>query len=60
MYTYSVITVGEVETGDVHASIEHFDEHVGVPACGSESADDLCLAVAEIDLLEDVLEADTG
>ena len=57
---YLVITVREVETGDVHASVEHLDEHLSVPAGGSERADDLGLALAELDVLEDVLELDAA
>ena len=57
MYTYNVIAVREVESGDVHASVEHLDEHVSVPTGGSKCADDLGLAHVEVDLLEDVLEA---
>ena len=48
--------MGEVETSDVHASVKHLDEHVDVPAGGSEGADNLGLAEAEVNLLEDVLE----
>mgnify|MGYP006259916137 CR=1 FL=1 len=55
-----MITVREVETGDVHASVEHLDEHLSVPAGGSERADDLGLALAELDVLEDVLELDAA
>lgn len=53
-----MVTVREVETRYIHASVEHLDEHLGVPAGGSQSADDLGLAVLELDLLKDVLEAD--
>jgi len=55
--TYSVITVREVEAGNVHASVEHLHEHLGVPASGSQGADDFGLALVEIDRLKDVLEA---
>ena len=58
--TYNVITVGEVETGDVHASVEHLHEHISVPAGRAERADDLGLALAKVDLLEDVLEANSA
>ena len=50
----------EVEAGDVHAGVKHFDEHVSVPAGGSQSADNLSLALVQVDLLKDVLESDTG
>ena len=50
----------EVETSNIHASVEHLDEHIGVPACWSEGANDLGLAIGELNLLEDVLEADAA
>ena len=53
-----MVSVGEVKSGDVHAGVEHLDEHVGVPAGGTERAHDLGLSLAKVDLLEDVLEAD--
>ena len=58
--TYNVITVGEVETSDVHASVEHLHEHISVPAGRAERADDLGLAMGKVDLLEDVLEANSA
>ena len=58
--TYVVITVREVETGDVHASIKHLDEHVNVPAGWAQCADYLGFALVEIDLLKDVLESDVA
>ena len=58
--TYNVITVGEVETGDIHACIEHLNQHVNIPAGGSESTNDLSLAHGKVDLLENVLELDAG
>ena len=58
--TYNVITVGEVETSDVHASVEHLHEHISIPAGRSEGADDLGLALAKVNLLENVLEADSA
>ena len=60
MATYNMVTMGEVETGNVHAGVEHLYEHVNVPACGSERADNLCLAPVEINSLKDVLEADVA
>lgn len=60
MFTYDVVSVREVKSGNVHASVEHLDEHVGVPAGGSEGANDLGLPLAKVDLLEDVLEADSA
>ena len=58
--TYLVVSVREVETGNVHAGVEHLDEHVHVPTGGSEGADDLCLALSDIDLLKDVLETNVA
>ena len=43
--TYLVVSVGEVKAGNVHASVEHLDEALGVPAGGSEGADDLGLSL---------------
>ena len=60
MNTYDMVTMREVETGNVHASVEHLYEHVDVPASGSERADNLCLTLVEIDCLKDVLEADVA
>jgi hypothetical protein len=48
----------KVETSDVHAGVEHLDEHVDVPAGGSERANNLGLTVLKLDLLENVLESD--
>jgi len=53
-----MVSMREVETSDIHASIKHLDKHVYVPACGSQGADDFGLTLAELDLLKDVLEAD--
>ena len=53
-----MVTVREVETRYIHASVEHLDEHLYVPASRSQSADDLGLAMLELNLLKDVLEAD--
>ena len=55
-----MVSVGEVETGDIHACIEHLDQHVNIPAGGSESTNDLSLAHGKVDLLENVLELDAG
>ena len=49
----------EVKTGNVHASVEHLDEHLDVPTGGSESANDLGLALIEVNLLKNVLESNT-
>ena len=58
--TYIVIAVREVETRHIHASVEHLDEHVDVPAGRAQCANDLGFALAELDLLEDVLESDAA
>ena len=55
-----MVTVREVETSNVHASVKHFNEHVNVPAGGAKGADNLGLALGEIDALKDVLELDAG
>ena len=57
--TYNVISMREVKTGNVHASVEHLDEHLDVPTGGSESANDLGLALIEVNLLKNVLESNT-
>ena len=56
--TYDVISVGEIETSDIHAGVEHLHEHLDIPAGGSEGANDLGLALVEINSLKDVLESD--
>ena len=53
-----VISVGEIETSDIHAGVEHLHEHLDIPAGGSEGANDLGLALVEINSLKDVLESD--
>ena len=58
--TYNVVAVREIEARDVHASVEHLDEHVGVPAGRAKRADNLGLAVVEVNLLENVLEANVA
>lgn len=55
-----VVTMREVETGNIHASVEHLDKHVDVPAGRSECANDLGLAGLRIDGLENVVEADVA
>ena len=55
-----VVTMGEVEAGNVHASVNHLDEHVNVPAGWAQGADDLGAALGDIDALEDVGELDAG
>lgn len=54
-----MISVRKVETRYIHASVKHLDEHLGVPTGWAQGADDFGLALGELDLLKDVLEADT-
>ena len=49
-----MVTVGEVKAGDVHASIQHFDEILYIPAGGTKGANDFGLSRVGIDALEDV------
>lgn len=49
-----MVPMGEVKTGDVHASIDHLDKRVNVPAGGTHGANDLGLAQIGIDVFEDV------
>ena len=58
--TYLVVSMREIETGNIHSCIEHFDKHFNFPTGGSKSTDDLSLAHRKIDLLKDVLELDAG
>ena len=54
-----MITVGEVKASDVHAGVEHLNEHFNIPAGWAEGAHDLGLAEAKVNLLENVLELDS-
>lgn len=51
-----MVTVGKVETSNVHASVKHFDEHFDIPACWAKGANDFGLPCVGIDALEDVCE----
>lgn len=53
-----VITVGEVETSDVHAGVDHLYEGLNRVASGSKGADDLGAAEVGINRFEDVVELD--
>ena len=53
-----MISVGEVETSDVHSCVKHLDKHINIPTGWSKGAHDLSFASGKIDLLEDVLELD--
>lgn len=55
-----MVTVGEVEAGNVHAGINHLDEHVDFPAGWAKSANDFGSALGNIDGFEDVGEFDSG
>ena len=55
-----VITVGEVEAGNVHAGVDHLAELFDALASGAERADNLGAALGGVDGLEDVGELDVG
>jgi len=48
--------MGEVETGNVHTSIQHFDEVLDIPTSRAKGANDFGLPCVGVDTLEDVLE----
>ena len=52
--------MGEVQASDVHTSIEHLDEHIDIPASGSEGANDLGFASSHIDGLEHLRKSDVS
>ena len=56
-FTYLVVTKGEVEADDIHASVNHLLHGDGVVAAGPEGANDCGLALTLINRFEDVLEA---
>jgi hypothetical protein len=58
-HTYLVVSVGEVETADVHAGIDHLDKHVHVPAGGTQGAHDLDLTALGVYRLKDVAKLDS-
>jgi len=43
-----VISMGEVESGDIHAGVKHFDETVYIPAGGSKGANNFGFACLDI------------
>ena len=53
-----MVTVREVETGNVHASVQHFNEIFDIPAGWAKGADNFGLPRVGVDALEDVLEFD--
>ena len=55
---YLVISVGEVETGHIHASVQHFDEIFDIPTRWAKGANDFGLPCVGVDALEDVIELD--
>lgn len=52
--------MGEIETCDVHASVDHLDEHVDVPAGGAQSAHNFGFARCRVNRLKNVLEFDAA
>jgi hypothetical protein len=52
-----MVTVREVQTSDVHASVQHFDKVFDIPACGTERANDFGLTVVRVILREDLVKA---
>jgi hypothetical protein len=55
-----MVSVREIETSYVHASIEHFDEHFDIPAGWTKGANDFGLSRVGVDAFEDVLEFDAA
>ena len=53
-----MVSVREIEAGYIHSCVQHLHEHLGLPTGGSKGADDLSLALRQLDLLEDILESD--
>ena len=53
-----VVTVRKVKTCNIHACVNHFNEHVDIPAGWPESADDFGATFGDIDGLKDVGELD--
>ena len=56
MSAYLVVSVREVETRYIHASVQHFDEIFDIPARWAKGANDFGLPCVGVDALEDVLE----
>ncbi len=64
-----MITVREVKSGYIHATVKHLDKHVNIPARGSKNvskilkvkfiphgANDLSFSVLEVDSIENLVE----
>ena len=51
-----MVSVGEVKTCHIHASVQHFDEILDVPTRWAKGANDFGLPCVGVDALEDVLE----
>lgn len=51
-----MVSVREIEASYIHSCVQHPHEHLSLPTGGSKRADDLSLALRELDLLEDILE----
>ena len=52
-----MVSVREIEASYIHSCVKHPHEHLGLPTGGSKGADDLGLALRQLDLLEDILES---
>jgi hypothetical protein len=55
-----VIALGEVETSNVHAGINHLDDLVNIIAGLAEGADDLRATLGNVDSFEDASELDAS
>jgi len=58
--SYLVAAVGEVQSRDVHAHLEHLGELLGVRAGGADGADDLRLLLAGQGLREHLVEGESS
>lgn len=52
--------MSEIESGDVHSLVDHFDHNVLVGALSANCADDFGLSWLWIVLVKDLLELDVG
>jgi hypothetical protein len=55
-----VVVVLHVKSGNVHASVKHFDEHLNVPAGWSESTNDFGPSDAGVSGFENLGELNFG
>ena len=58
--TYSNRSICEIESGDVHSLVYHFDHNVLVGALSANRADNFGLSRLGIMLVKDLLEFDVG